>query len=325
MTKTITSTCVDVTIAVTFTAVGSGSQNITIGYRVQGSGASYTTTQAVVVGGIQQTTSITVPCPGQCDGVVYEGYIANDCDPQNQIPWTALVVDPDYPDCYEYEWTCDNVGIGLIQSTGGSGYQVGDTVTFSGGGGSGAQAIVAGLVQGTTAPSSFTITNPGQGYTSAPAVNILSTNGQGASVTAFLANCPDLTHLHCLGGDTVPVIMSLELGESYIECGTTAGYAAKVQTLTDAGDIGYFVHEGTGVNCSCADCDRVTVTNTNPTKGITIFYQTCDDDSVPSQGGELLNVNINAGATWTSDCKVICSTVTTQTTDDFTIDSCDDC
>ena len=321
---TITTNCVDVTIAVTFTAQGTGLQTITVGWRVQGSGAAYSTQQVAVSPGIQVTENITVPCPGQCDGIVYEGYISNDCDPQNQIAWTAMVTDPDYADCYEYEWTCDNVGIGQINSTGGSGYQVGDTVVFSGGGGSGAQAFVSGLVQGTTQPQTITITNPGMGYTSVPAVSILSTNGAGASLTAFLGNCPDLTHLHCVG-DIPPVIMTLELGESYVECGTTGQYAQKVQTITDAGDIGHFVHEGTGVNCSCADCDRVTVTNTNPSKGITLFYQTCEDDSVPSLGGELLNVAIGAGATWTSDCKVICSTVTTQTTDEFTIDSCDDC
>ncbi len=67
-------------------------------------------------------------------------------------------------------------------SPGGTGYTSAPLITFSGGGGSGAAATATVLSGAVTA---ITVTNPGSGYTSAPAVNI-GGPGTGAGATAAI-------------------------------------------------------------------------------------------------------------------------------------------
>ena len=71
----------------------------------------------------------------------------------------------------------------------GSGYTSAPTVSFSGGGGSGATAI-ATIFQLPTGITSVTLTNPGAGYSSVPAVTITPSdgNGSGAAVNATVNN-----------------------------------------------------------------------------------------------------------------------------------------
>jgi hypothetical protein len=65
----------------------------------------------------------------------------------------------------------------------GSGYSTPPTITFTGGGGSGAAATaVLGKAVG-----SLTLTNPGSGYTSAPTISFTGGGGSGAAATATLA------------------------------------------------------------------------------------------------------------------------------------------
>ena len=312
--------CVNVNISVDYTPGGTGLQSLEFGYRIQGSGNPYTLVPLAGTGGVPATTMITVPCNLDCDAIVYEGYISADCSGE-EIPWTAIVVDETATDCYEYEWTCDNVGILTVTFAGGTGYQSGDVIALSGGGGTGALITLDGVLPGGV-PSTVIISNPGVGFTSVPTANIISATGSGATATAFLANCPDITHLYC-AGDPGAQIMQLELGESYIECASQASTAAKVATIGD--DMLYFEYAPTGINCSCADCKEVTITNLNPTKNLTILYQTCEDATVPAVGGALLTEVIGPGATWTSGCEVICSTVTSHDADGFTLDACDAC
>ena len=71
----------------------------------------------------------------------------------------------------------------LVLTTGGSGYTSAPTVSFTGGGGSGATAaafITNGVVIG------FRMLSLGSGYTSAPAVTLSGGGGTGASATAFI-------------------------------------------------------------------------------------------------------------------------------------------
>jgi hypothetical protein len=80
--------------------------------------------------------------------------------------------------------TISNV-VGLITVTaGGSGYTVANTtVVLTGGGGTGASAVV-GTVSATGAITTVTLVQPGVGYTSAPTVSFVSATGTGASATA---------------------------------------------------------------------------------------------------------------------------------------------
>nr|WP_329603243.1 phage tail tube protein [Pseudomonas fulva] len=73
-------------------------------------------------------------------------------------------------------------------TNGGTGYTSAPTVTFSGGGGTGAAAtaiIADGKVIG------FNITNAGSGYTSKPTITLTGGAGTGAAATAVLGDSED--------------------------------------------------------------------------------------------------------------------------------------
>ena len=94
-------------------------------------------------------------------------------------------------------WTIDTSGtataitsdsvLNITVGSGGTGYTSAPTVSFSGGGGSGATAtavISSGVV------ISVTVTNGGSGYTSAPTVSFSGGGGSGATATANLNSLP---------------------------------------------------------------------------------------------------------------------------------------
>ena len=74
-------------------------------------------------------------------------------------------------------------GVARVEVTnGGSGYTAATTVTFTGGGGAGAQAIVSSLINGVVV--GVTVINAGTGYTSAPTVVFTGAPGVGATGSA---------------------------------------------------------------------------------------------------------------------------------------------
>ena len=292
--------CVNNSIELVFVVPGvAGSvQSVEIGHRLQGT-TTYTTTQGQYQGGATQTVIINVNCVGTCDGVVYEGYIKNLCVDQPEIPWTALVVDTSVTDCYQFQWTCSSVGIDSVTpDNNGTNYVVGDTLVFTGGGGTGAQGTVA-TVNGSGTPTSFTITNAGSGYTSAPTVSVNSTAGIGAAPTAVLADCPNIDHGYCTGSTTQ--VMSLPLGESFIECSSRAQFDIKVNNLTSAQEES-FTYLNIGTNCTCAPCQQLNVLNNDATNPVTIVYNKCTN-------GELHVEEIAPGIEYNAGCTVLCDTV----------------
>lgn len=70
-------------------------------------------------------------------------------------------------------------------TNGGSSYETSPTVTFAGGGGTGA-AATADVTDGVV--TAITITNKGNGYTSAPTVGFTGGGGSGATATATVTN-----------------------------------------------------------------------------------------------------------------------------------------
>jgi hypothetical protein len=75
-----------------------------------------------------------------------------------------------------------NSGVSSISVvSGGTGYTTAPSISFTGGGGSGATAIATVALGAVTA---ITVTNPGAGYTSAPTVVFTGGGGSGASATA---------------------------------------------------------------------------------------------------------------------------------------------
>lgn len=99
-------------------------------------------------------------------------------------------------------WTLGNTVADAYMTSTGSGYTSAPTVTFSGGGGSGATGtatIVTSYVTygGVTSPitsvSGITITNPGTGYTSAPAITLTGGGGTGALAQSRIAATRTIT------------------------------------------------------------------------------------------------------------------------------------
>jgi len=90
-------------------------------------------------------------------------------------------------------WTLSQTVADVYMSSMGSGYTSAPTVAFSGGGGSGATGtatittfytISGGVTTATTRVTGITVTNPGSGYTSAPAVTLSGGGGSGAVAVA---------------------------------------------------------------------------------------------------------------------------------------------
>lgn len=88
--------------------------------------------------------------------------------------------------------SADIRNLGLISVveivSGGVNYQVGDTIQFSGGGGSDATATVSSVDGSTGAITGINISARGYGYISRPTVTVGTTTGEGASLIAYLFN-----------------------------------------------------------------------------------------------------------------------------------------
>jgi len=91
-------------------------------------------------------------------------------------------------DMYDDQYTDQIVGINVI--SGGTGYiDLYDTqITITGGGGTGAAAVVSEVVAGAIA--GIVVTNRGTGYTSAPVVTITSPSGSGCQLSATMGIAP---------------------------------------------------------------------------------------------------------------------------------------
>ena len=74
----------------------------------------------------------------------------------------------------------------ILVTNSGTGYSSDATVTITGGGGSGAKAIVAAASNGQI--TALTVINNGSGYTSPPTIGITATTGSGFAATAVLKN-----------------------------------------------------------------------------------------------------------------------------------------
>jgi hypothetical protein len=94
---------------------------------------------------------------------------------------------------------------------GGISYANGESLTFSGGGGSGAAGTITTLANG--AISSATLTAAGSGYSSAPTVGVTTAGGSGASLTAVLNSAT-----------TVNTNSTNVTGAFFIDSGQKSGY-----------------------------------------------------------------------------------------------------
>jgi hypothetical protein len=97
-----------------------------------------------------------------------------------RLNWASDVVYDMYDDKY-----CDQV-LGVNVISGGAGYINIDEIelVISGGGGSGATAVVSEIAQGQI--SGVVLTNPGTGYTSEPTIAVVSPSGTGANLQCVI-------------------------------------------------------------------------------------------------------------------------------------------
>ena len=148
---------------------------------------------------------------------------------------------------YQYWNKYHGFTIDSIQlSTGGSGYLfltdpksntiISPSVTITGGGGSGATAVVSGFNVLTGAINSIAVTNPGVGYTSAPRITINGTKGSGALAVARIINRTARQFNSVLKFDRIAYDSNVQIWSSAnsYTTGTTVAYAGKAyQPLVD--------------------------------------------------------------------------------------------
>lgn len=162
-----------------------------------------------------------------------------------------------YVDATDYEAQTQGKITSITIGGGGTGYVVGDNLTFTGGGGAGAKAVVT-TVGGSNAITGIEITDPGYNYTSAPTVG--GGTGSSATLTAVvgkLANGPGTNRW--LFGYTVAsaetatsaqivfpagvtgVFDSTEDGIGSAAAGTAVISSGVTSTTVSAGGTGYLV------------------------------------------------------------------------------------
>jgi hypothetical protein len=129
--------------------------------------------------------------------------------------------------------------IGSVEVTaGGSGYTAYPTVTFSGGGGSGA-AAVAKVTGGVV--TDVVVTSPGTGYTSTPTIAIAGAGGSGATATALRGFVSSLTVTNGGSGGKLASITVGAGGSGYLSAPavsiTGGGGSGATATSTVSGGV----------------------------------------------------------------------------------------
>lgn len=129
-------------------------------------------------------------------------------------------------------------GVGTIVVTApGSGYTTASVITITGGGGSGAEAVISGAVDGQI--TQITVVNPGANYTSVP--TIAATVGSGLAATATIVRGQISTIAVAAGGtnyDTPPEVKIIGNGVGALAHATLSGGAVASITVDENG-IGY--------------------------------------------------------------------------------------
>jgi hypothetical protein len=124
-----------------------------------------------------------------------------------------------------------NFTVSFVETTGGSGYSQNAVLDFSGGSPSSEAAGVA-FVRGSI--DTVTVTNPGSGYTSAPAVSFIDASGSGAAATAaFSAQVIGLRILTAGSGySSAPTVTIQDAPAGGTRATATVGLTSVVSAIT---------------------------------------------------------------------------------------------
>jgi len=181
--------------------------------------------------------------------------------------------------------------VGYVNMTaGGTGYTSAPTVSFTGGGGTGAAGTAVGNATGGVA--GVNVTNGGSGYTTAPAVGFTGGAGTGAAATAFLTN------------------------DQYLAL-TTAGAAdfTITKTVTTLTEMARFYGPVDTTTANLISTASVTTSWDNPTpNGTKVEYTITlnDFDSVNNTSTQIATTGIvtrNNGGTFTDNFTVPANTI----------------
>lgn len=317
-------------------ATSSGPQNTTVYWRIVGSSSYQSEIIQDFPGAGPYTWEKIVTCAQDqgCPyaGIQYEGYVEG-CD-GIQKPFTATLTDYYAPPCYQAETTCVSGSIVTAIGAGGSGYSSGDTISFTGGGGSGGTGVITNLAPfGGTLLGAITVTNGGSGYTSPPSFTVVTGSGTGGSIIPVLQACPPLKHGNCSGQEGGNTGLSddvvLPVGSSFIECIDPDIWAEREASLSPE-DQARMNSTILPINCTCSDCKSATIVNLTQ-NDLTVLYNTCDSSNEgtpvsPIPAGSLVYKELKAGVNYTTPCHAICETITTTIGNGpINVENCTDC
>lgn len=177
---------VPASITVTFTSYYAGLHRVC--YRQGGSGPYTCATVNCAGGGASCSYVINIVVDNEtCTPVNFDGYVQAACEDinstNNRVPFTATFTPS--PSCKRYEVTCNTVGVlsAIVNTPGGACYNPASppSVSFSGGGGSGAAATA---VIGNGAITARSLVNAGAGYNNGTWTNVNLTGGSGSGAKA---------------------------------------------------------------------------------------------------------------------------------------------
>lgn len=174
----------------------------------------------------------------------------------------------------------------VVAGSNGTGYNIGDTISFNpvNLGGAGAGVVVTVNTVNTGTVQSITVTAPGAGYTSQATATVPpSGGGVQATATVVMGTCPTIDVDTC-GATPVTTVNTPPLGTTFVAC-NTAAYVLPVQ---------YTVNQ----DSCCYDCTTITFNKPgayNPSS--TVYYQDCST-------GQLVKTILAGGGTVGPVCAV---------------------
>jgi len=235
---------VPATIVVTVNSNYAGMHRIC--YTINGSGGYTCVTVNCPGGGATCTVDIPITVDNEsCTPITFSGYEQPGCEDisstEGRIPFTVTFVPS--PSCKKYMVTCINVPLlSVTVNTKGSGYNpsLPPSVTFSGGGGSGAAATAN---VGTGFIISSSLSSAGTGYIDGTYVGVPLTGGTGTGATATIT----------VSGGIITLYSITNVGNGYINGDSLIPNAAAMGGSTPS------VNAHISVNSDLGLVDSVTV------------------------------------------------------------------